>query len=621
MKGRTAFPCVILVAVLLALLGCDREAPHLPPVPAAQARPLEPWTWHMVGGLLVIEGEVDQPTEVVLKGHYLSTSQTFPIGPVRWEMYRPPKGEVADLRTADGRLLRHWDFDAPAPAPAPVVVPKPPSPPKPVPVELPKPPPPPKPVPVVVSKPLPPPKPVPVVVPKPPPPPKPVPVVVPKPPPPPKPVPVVVPKPPPPPRPVPAVVPKPPPPPKPVPVVVPKPPPPPKPVPVVVPKPPPPPKPVLVVVPKPPPPPKPGPGVVPKPLPPPKPVPVVVPKPPPPPTPIPVVVPKPPPPPKPVPVMVPKLPPTPKPVPVVVPKLPPPPKPVPVVVPAPMPVQAAPVQAAPVQAAPVQAAPVQAAPAPSKAIVPVDASLWPGAGTGVNIVRGAKGSRRICMTFDGGSTCEVAVEVLDQLKARGIHTSFFLTGEFVQRYPDLVRRMVQEGHEVGNHSFTHPHLAPRMKRDPLWTRERIQRELLDTDRAFLRLVGHPMAPFWRSPFGEQTPEIRKWVEEIGYRHVGWSEGADTLDWATVKERKLYRTGNAILDRLYARMERQDGDGLVVLMHLGSGRPVGDRPAGVLGPFLDHALKEGWHFVTIGDYVRSLGLPPWDPARRMSLLSH
>jgi peptidoglycan/xylan/chitin deacetylase (PgdA/CDA1 family) len=224
------------------------------------------------------------------------------------------------------------------------------------------------------------------------------------------------------------------------------------------------------------------------------------------------------------------------------------------------------------------------------------------------------------MTFDGGSTCEVAEEVLDLLKERGIHTTLFLTGAFIQKYPDLVRRIVRDGHEVGNHTFTHPHFAPGMKRDPRWTRERIQRELLDTDRAFYQLVGRPMDALWRAPFGEETPEIRKWAEEIGYRHVGWSAGADTLDWATVKERKLYHSGGDILERLHGRMEKQDGDGLIVLMHLGSGRPEEDRPAKALGPFLDRAAREGWHFVTIGDYVKSSGWPPWDPKRRIALLA-
>lgn len=238
----------------------------------------------------------------------------------------------------------------------------------------------------------------------------------------------------------------------------------------------------------------------------------------------------------------------------------------------------------------------------------------------MNLLRGAKGSRRICMTFDGGSTAEVAAEILDLLKQRGIRTTFFLTGAFVQKYPELVRRMDREGHEIGNHSLTHPHFAPGMKRDPQWTRERFQDELLAADRIFYRLLGRPMDPLWRAPFGEQTPELRRWAEAIGYRHVGWSEGADTLDWATVKERRLYRSGAAILERLHARMERQDGDGLVVLMHLGSGRPEEDRPAKVLGPFLDRAAQQGWHFVTIGDYMKSSGKPGWEASRRIALLA-
>ena len=250
---------------------------------------------------------------------------------------------------------------------------------------------------------------------------------------------------------------------------------------------------------------------------------------------------------------------------------------------------------------------------------PVTAQGWPGGGQGLDLLRGPKGDRRICMTFDGGSSAEVAVDVLDALKTRGIRTTLFLTGDFIRKYPDLVRRMAADGHELGNHTLTHPHFAPNYRRDPRWTRERVQQELLEADRALFRLLGRPMDPIWRAPFGEHTQEIRQWAEELGYQHVGWSEGADTLDWATVKERRLYRTGNAILDRLHARMDKRDGDGLIVLMHLGSGRPESDRPAKVLGPFLDRALKEGWHFVTIGEYLKGLGRPRWDSARRIALL--
>jgi peptidoglycan/xylan/chitin deacetylase (PgdA/CDA1 family) len=240
-------------------------------------------------------------------------------------------------------------------------------------------------------------------------------------------------------------------------------------------------------------------------------------------------------------------------------------------------------------------------------------------GEALNLTRGPGGQKRLLLSFDGGSSAEVAAEVLDLLKARGVRTTLFLTGAFIQRYPTLVKRMAAEGHELGNHTMNHPHFAPSMKRDPKWTRERIQRELLDADAALVRLLGRPMDPYWRAPYGEHTAEIRRWAEELGYRHVGWSEGADTLDWATPKDRKLYRSGEAIVARLDKRLSR-DGDGLIVLMHLGSARELGDRPTDGLGAFMDRARQEGWTFVTVGSILRDLGKPAWDPQQRLALLN-
>ena len=239
-------------------------------------------------------------------------------------------------------------------------------------------------------------------------------------------------------------------------------------------------------------------------------------------------------------------------------------------------------------------------------------------GEGLNLTRGPGGQKRLLLSFDGGSSSEVAAEILDTLQARGVRTTIFLTGAFIQRYPALVKRMAAEGHELGNHTMNHPHFAPGMKRDPKWTRERVQRELLEADAALVRLLGRPMDPYWRAPYGEQTAEIRRWAEELGYRHVGWSEGADTLDWATPKERRLYRSGDAILQRLRQRLNR-DGDGLIVLMHLGSERVEKDRPSAGLGAFMDRATQEGWTFVKAGTFLHDLGKPAWDPQLRLALL--
>ncbi len=541
MRRGTASGFLRVVPVLagLALLHCRKEAPPPPPPPAPSTAPaLDPWSWHFVGGLLVITGEVDDTVEVTLKGTTLNETRTLPFGPVRWELLRPPPGEVAELR-AHGKLLMKFEYDkeppprtrAAAPVPLPEAAPRaagpPPAPQRPATAPMAPPPEstqsaprsaprqdPARPAPAPVqppasgsmagaSKARPSGRPEPV-------------------------------------RPAPAPV----------------------------------------------QPPASGSmagATQTRPLGRPEPTR-----------------------PAPAPVQPPASASTPS---GQHPQATPPSRP-------PAPVMVA-RSTSNVPAAPSPWA-KPAAPPPVK-LPEGSAKDWPGAGEGVNLLRGPKGDRRICMTFDGGSTAEVALDVLDALKARGIRTTIFLTGDFIRKYPDLVRRIDRDGHEIGNHTLTHPHLAPGMRRDPRWTRERVQQELLEADRALFRLLGRPMDPIWRAPYGEHTAEIRKWAEELGYRHVGWSEGADTLDWATVKERKLYRTGNAILDRLRARMEKLDGDGLIVLMHLGSGRPSGDRPGQVLGPFLDRALQDGWHFVPIGEYVKGLGKPRWEPVRRVALL--
>jgi peptidoglycan/xylan/chitin deacetylase (PgdA/CDA1 family) len=586
LKAGAGLSLGILALGTLTLLRCERQAPPpvvRPPLPTVPPTPLEPWRWHFAGGILVIQGELNESTELILKGPTLSESWLAPAGPVRWELLRPPPGEVAELRSGDGKLLATWDFDAKPPAPPPVPRPQPAPPPPVAHVELPKPPvppPPPPPPPVRIVPPGPwaktePHLPLPRSKPVPPPPiakvepPKPAPV------PPPPPVQIVPPGPwaktephlplprskPVPPPPVAKVEP-----PKPAPA------PPPPPVRIV------PPPPVAKVEP-----PKPAP------VPPPHPVQIV--------------------PPKPAPVA-PALPPVAKKQPV------PPAPPVPIgkLTPPQPPVPATP-------SLPVKPLPPVAVSAPSRPAGGAESGQdWPGAGEGLNLVRGPRGEKRICMTFDGGSTAEVAVDVLDALHEHGIKTTIFLTGEFIRKYPDLVRRMAAEGHELGNHTMNHPHLAPHYKRDPQWTKERVQKELLDADRAFYHLLGRPMDPYWRPPYGEQTAELRQWAEEIGYRTVSWSEGADTLDWATVKEFNLYRNGTATIERLEKRMRKADGDGLIVLMHLGSLRPALDRPAKYLGPFMDRAIKDGWHFVCIGDYLKAMGRTRWESSRRVARIN-
>ncbi|MBI5237849.1 MAG: polysaccharide deacetylase family protein, partial [Deltaproteobacteria bacterium] len=162
------------------------------------------------------------------------------------------------------------------------------------------------------------------------------------------------------------------------------------------------------------------------------------------------------------------------------------------------------------------------------------------------------GRMQISVTFDGGFESAEAEAILDTLYARGIKTTVFLTGLFIERHPDVARRIVRDGHEVGNHTMTHPHLTEytksfRQKRLPSIDRAFIARELKEVERLFRKTTGAEMARFWRAPYGEINAEIRLWAYEAGYLHVGWTsdwktrESLDSLDWVSDRASRLYRT--------------------------------------------------------------------------------
>ncbi len=110
-------------ALLLILAACGRTY-GTKPAPTAPQADQDPsvgtWTWHPIGGLAVVEGEVSQPTDLVLEGRSIRERRYAEIGPVRWEFFRPPDGESAVLRTAEGRELARFTFaQAPKAKPAP----------------------------------------------------------------------------------------------------------------------------------------------------------------------------------------------------------------------------------------------------------------------------------------------------------------------------------------------------------------------------------------------------------------------------------------------------------------------------------------------------------------------
>jgi peptidoglycan/xylan/chitin deacetylase (PgdA/CDA1 family) len=222
-----------------------------------------------------------------------------------------------------------------------------------------------------------------------------------------------------------------------------------------------------------------------------------------------------------------------------------------------------------------------------------------------NLMRAPEGSREILLTFDGGSNANATPAILDTLKAEGVRASIFLTGEYMQRYPELVRRIASEGHVVGNHTFSHPHLTTfsfNARHNTLEgvTEEFLKSQLARTNDLFKLIAGRSMDPYWRAPFGELNRQILRWGRDAGYTHVSWTPYLDTMDWVSSPEEPMFRTPQQILAHILAQEARRPGgvDGGIVLMHLGSERKEDLRADHILPDLIAKLKAKSYRFATV-----------------------
>ncbi len=229
----------------------------------------------------------------------------------------------------------------------------------------------------------------------------------------------------------------------------------------------------------------------------------------------------------------------------------------------------------------------------------------------------------IALTFDGNSSSNRTGELLDLLHDLDLEVTLFVTGQFVERYPEVVRRAVLAGHEVANHTFSHPHLTTyaQDRRHNLQTgitRERFQNELRRTEQAFRKATGRPMAPLWRAPYGEENSTLRGWALETGYLHVRWSslEGAslDSRDWVANEHSSMYQNSSTMMDRLLRFPELHGG---IVLMHLATDRD--EAPWEELPTFVETLRERGVAPTTVMQLLESS--PTWRPWLHRAQVRH
>ena len=156
----------------------------------------------------------------------------------------------------------------------------------------------------------------------------------------------------------------------------------------------------------------------------------------------------------------------------------------------------------------------------------------------------------IYLTFDAGYENGCTQQILDVLKAHNAPAAFFLVGNYIEKNADLVRRMIDEGHIVGNHTMHHYDMSQ------LNSKEAFQKELTDLEALFLEVTGKELPKYYRPPQGAYSKENLIQARDMGYKTVFWSLAY--VDWNTNAQPTQQQAFDKLLPRIH--------NGAVVLLH-------------------------------------------------------
>lgn len=179
----------------------------------------------------------------------------------------------------------------------------------------------------------------------------------------------------------------------------------------------------------------------------------------------------------------------------------------------------------------------------------------------------------IALTFDDGPHPTYTEQLLDGLKERDVVATFFVTGEHAALHPEIIGRMQEEGHVIGNHTYSHIQLRQDNK-------EAFKKELQKTNQVLKELTGEDVV-YVRPPYGSWDKELEK---ELNMIPVLWS--VDPLDWCT---------GNA--QTVVRRVKEKVKDNSIILMH-----DYYDSSVTAALQIVDELLEEGYEFVTVEEML-------------------
>jgi peptidoglycan/xylan/chitin deacetylase (PgdA/CDA1 family) len=203
------------------------------------------------------------------------------------------------------------------------------------------------------------------------------------------------------------------------------------------------------------------------------------------------------------------------------------------------------------------------------------------------VARGDPSTGIVALTFDAGNEGGgAAPQILEILRERRLHVTFFLSGHWVDYNPELTQQIVLDGHELGNHSYSHPDLTK-------LSDDQIVYQLDFTDQVVSDLTGIHTRPFFRPPFGARNRRVLDVAAASGFRSIFWT--LDSGDWLP----------RASAGAVAAKILGYAVPGDIVVEHVGS-----QASADALPVILDELDQRGWRVGTVSEV---LGLAPGSQA--------
>jgi peptidoglycan/xylan/chitin deacetylase (PgdA/CDA1 family) len=190
--------------------------------------------------------------------------------------------------------------------------------------------------------------------------------------------------------------------------------------------------------------------------------------------------------------------------------------------------------------------------------------------------------RIAALTFDDGPHAKNTPKLLDCASSAAVKLTFFVVGERVARHPHIIQRQVCEGHEIGNHSWSHPDLTT-------LDRIAVHSEIQKADEIITRHTGIKPRLF-RPPYGHITATQQQWLsQDLGYTTIFWT--VDSLDWQT-------RDAKAVATRIL----RQTCAGSIVLLH-----DIHEASIGAIPMVIDALLSAEYELVTASELLHRTSL--------------